>query len=199
MRWHRFNCADLPTTPWKNGGGLTREIVCQPAGAGMDTFDWRVSIAIVGSDGPFSTFEGVDRVITLLRGGGMQLASDDGVIDHRLDTPMQPFAFPGEARIHARLLAGECDDFNLMARRTACHADMRVLHEADQVSAPQGLLLAAQGVWQVQADGGTPFALPVQLGLWWGDGGSSTWHLQPKTPNAALFVVTIHPPIARTT
>ncbi len=198
MRWHRFNCADLPTMPWKNGGGLTREIVCQPAGAGMDTFDWRVSIAIVASDGPFSMFGGIDRVITLLRGGGMHLSSGDGAIDHRLDMPLQPFAFPGEARVDARLLAGGCDDFNVMTRRSSCRADVRVLREAGEVSAPQGLLLATEGVWHVQADEGPSHALPVQLGLWWGDAGPAVWRVQPQTPEAALLAVTIHPPAKRT-
>ncbi len=38
--------------PWKNGGGVTTEIcVSPPSGA----FDWRVSIATVNADGPFST------------------------------------------------------------------------------------------------------------------------------------------------
>ncbi len=66
MPWHRFDRATLPATPWKNGGGVTREIVCQPPGAGLAAFDWRVSIATIASDGPFSLFAGIDRVITLL-------------------------------------------------------------------------------------------------------------------------------------
>jgi len=185
--------------PWKNGGGLTREIVCQPAGAGMDTFDWRVSIAIVASDGPFSAFAGIDRVITLLRGGGMHLSSGDGAIDHRLDTPLQPFAFAGEARVEARLLAGGCDDFNVMTRRSACRADVRVLREAGEALASQGLLLATQGVWSAQAEGHAPHALPVELGLWWDSGTPARWRLQPRTADAALLVVTIHPRTESTT
>lgn len=59
--------------PWKNGGGMTRELVCQPPDADMDSFDWRVSIAHIASDGPFSSFSGVDRIITLLSGGGVHL------------------------------------------------------------------------------------------------------------------------------
>ena len=60
---HRFALADLSPTPWKNGGGSTREIVCRPPGAGMDSFEWRVSIATIAQSGPFSVFAGVDRVI----------------------------------------------------------------------------------------------------------------------------------------
>ncbi len=159
----------------------------------MNSFDWRVSIATIASDGPFSAFEGVDRFITLLRGGGVHLASDDGTLDHRLDTPLRPFAFPGEARVHGRLLAGACEDFNVMTRRAACHAGVRVLHEAGEASASQGLLLATQGVWSAQAEGHAPHALPVGLGLWWDSGTPVRWRLQPRTADAALLVVTIHP------
>ncbi|MEY4651839.1 MAG: hypothetical protein RI884_420 [Pseudomonadota bacterium] len=196
MRWHRFDCADLPTMPWKNGGGVTREVVCQPPGANMEDFDWRVSIAAVASDGPFSSFSGIDRVITLLEGGGMHLASDDSTIDHRLDTPLQPFAFPGEARVHARLLAGACEDFNVMARRATCRAEVRILRHASEVSAPQGLLLATQGVWSVQPPHEDAHALPVQLGLWWqadATNPDTSWQLHPQTPGASLLAVTIHP------
>ena len=62
---HRFALADLSASPWKNGGGSTREIVCRPPGAGMDGFDWRVSVATIARSGPFSVFTGVDRVIVL--------------------------------------------------------------------------------------------------------------------------------------
>jgi hypothetical protein len=54
MTRHRFDLQDLPATPWKNGGGLTREVLWQPAGASLDDFDWRVSVAQIDSDGPFS-------------------------------------------------------------------------------------------------------------------------------------------------
>ncbi len=196
MPWHRFDRATLPAMPWKNGGGVTREIACWPRGAGLDTFDWRVSIATIASDGPFSAFPGMDRVITLLEGGGAHLASDDGAIDHHLDTPWTPFAFAGEARIHARLLAGECADLNVMTRRAACRTEVQVLRQSSQACAPDGLLLAVQGVWNVQAEGHEIQALPVQMGLWWhGDaqGEAITWHLHPRTPDAVLLAVTIHP------
>jgi environmental stress-induced protein Ves len=57
---HRFEGARLPAISWKNGGGTTREVVTQPPGAAFDEFNWRVSIATIASDGPFSTFPGVD-------------------------------------------------------------------------------------------------------------------------------------------
>lgn len=194
MPLHRFDRATLPDTPWKNGGGVTREIVCQPPGAGLDAFDWRVSIATIASDGPFSLFAGIDRVITLLEGGGVHLRGDEGAIDHRLDTPLQPYAFAGEARIHARLLAGDCDDFNVMTRRATCRASVTVLHEASTLRAPQGLLLALKGHWQAQAEDHAAEALRAQQGLWWDR--QAAWRLNPQTADATLLAVTIHPQTA---
>src|SRR6185295_12572572 len=95
----RFRRDQLPVMPWKNGGGSTCEIACWPPGAKLGDFGWRVSIATMAAAGPFSVFEGVDRSIMLLAGDGVRLQSDDGAIDHRLDTPHQPFAFSGDAAI----------------------------------------------------------------------------------------------------
>jgi hypothetical protein len=197
MPWHRFDRATLPATPWKNGGGVTREIVCQPPGAGLDAFDWRVSIATIASDGPFSAFPGVDRVITLLEGGGVHLSGDADAIDHRLDTPLQPYAFAGEARIDARLLDGDCDDFNVMTRRATCRASVTVLREATTLHAPQGLLLALKGSWQAQADGHATEALIAQQGLWWDR--QAAWRLSPQAADVTLLAVTIHPQTATPT
>ena len=190
MSLHRFNVADLPATPWKNGGGVTREIVCQPPGADMDSFDWRVSIAHIASSGPFSAFPGIDRVITLLSGGGVHLHGDDGQVDHPLDTPLAPFAFAGEAAIHARLLAGDCHDFNVMTRRTVCRASLQVVRSAcDWPTASQGLLMAVQGHWVLE--GSRSEKLASQQGLWWSDA-SLAWRLRPQSPDAALLAMTLH-------
>ncbi|PIT83888.1 HutD family protein [Limnohabitans sp. 15K] len=189
MALHRFDVDDLPATPWKNGGGVTREIVCQPHGAGMTDFDWRVSIAHIASDGPFSAFPGVDRVITLLSGGGVHLQSEGGDVQHRLDTPLAPFAFAGEAPINARLLAGDCHDFNVMTRRAVCSASLQLVRSAcDGPAASQGLLLAVQGHWLLE--GASTQTLVPQQGLWWSDA-SLAWRLRPQSPDAALLALTL--------
>jgi uncharacterized protein len=194
MTLHRFDVGELPATPWKNGGGVTREIVCQPQsaglGAGMNDFDWRVSIAHIASDGPFSAFPGVDRVITLLSGGGVHLLSEGGQVNHRLDMPLAPFAFAGEAPIHARLLAGDCRDFNVMTRRAVCSASLQVVRSAcDGPAASQGLLMAVQGHWQLE--GVSAQTLAPQQGLWW-TGAAMAWRLQPQGDDPALLALTLH-------
>jgi environmental stress-induced protein Ves len=200
MPIHFFERAQLHASPWKNGGGVTREIACHPPQAGMQNFDWRISIAHIASDGDFSVFAGVDRVITLLEGGGVQLSSADGSVMHALDTPLQPFAFSGDTAVHGRLLNGDCHDFNVMTRRGVCQAELRVLrrHETG-LPAPAGLLMAMRGTWQVQTDGtdaasGQQHALGAQTGLWW-QGDTLAWSCRctDSDPDAALLAVRFTP------
>ena len=82
----RFDLRGIAPQPWKNGAGLTREIAF--GGASAADFDWRLSVAEVVRDAPFSAFPGIDRCITLLRGAGMHLRAVDGSMDHALTTPL---------------------------------------------------------------------------------------------------------------
>jgi uncharacterized protein len=45
---------DCRVMPWKNRRGSTTEIAVGSAGASLDAFDWRISMAHVAADGPFS-------------------------------------------------------------------------------------------------------------------------------------------------
>jgi hypothetical protein len=103
------------STPWKNGGGVTQEIAAYPPGAGLDEFDWRISTARVESDGPFSRFEGVDRVLTILE-GALELRLGDGAPVVLTDAS-DPFAFPGDAPCSGAPRDGAVVDLNVMVRR----------------------------------------------------------------------------------
>jgi uncharacterized protein len=185
----RFSIADLPATPWKNGGGSTREIVSRPKGAGMDGFDWRVSIATIAQAGPFSAFPGVDRVITLLEGDGVQLRSSSG-LDHRLDQAHMPFSFSGDVALDCALLGGVSTDFNVMSRRGAVNADVQVVRSGAMLAAATGgVLLALRGDWQLQGDYDT-LTCSAGQGLWW-DGVASAWHAMPQQSDAVLAWVRV--------
>ena len=191
MSPQRFDRAALAASPWKNGGGVTREIACWPPGAGMDDFQWRLSIATIAASGPFSAFAGIDRLIALLDGPGVRLVSDDGTIDHMLDRPLEPFPFAGEAVMHGTVLGGESSDFNVMTRRTALRAELAVLRAAaPAAAAPHGMLLAVAGSWHAHAagDGGATHGLEPGQGLWWAEE-SLAWRLSPVSAHAALIVV----------
>ncbi|MEV4614603.1 HutD family protein [Kitasatospora sp. NPDC049258] len=111
-------------TRWLNGGGVTREVAGAPAGSGLTDFAWRVSLADVAQGGPFSRFEGVDRVITVVQGAGMALTVDG--TENRLAEAFRPFAFPGEAETGCRLLDGPVVDFNVMTRRGRAAAEVDI-------------------------------------------------------------------------
>jgi uncharacterized protein len=104
---------DYVARPWKNGGGTTRDIVVSPPAASLETFDWRLSLAQVDRDGPFSRFDNVDRTLVLLS-GAMTLHERDRRIDLVRN---EPFSFEGERAIEATVAGGSTLDFNVMTRR----------------------------------------------------------------------------------
>jgi len=102
--------------PWKNGGGETVEVFVHPQSAGLSDFGWRVSMATVATDGPFSVFPGIDRTLAVLSGDGMAL-SIEGFNDRLLTPASQPLPFPADAPTTARLTEGPIIDLNVMTRR----------------------------------------------------------------------------------
>ncbi len=107
--------ADITPTPWKNGGGSTRTLALWPADSGMTDFAWRISVARIEQDGPFSSFDGVDRTLILLDGNGMLL--DFAGRQVRVDRTTPRIDFAGEDAPDCRLLDGPTTDFNLMWAR----------------------------------------------------------------------------------
>ena len=121
--------------PWRNGLGHTIELLAEYLPESPE-FAWRLSMADVVSDGRFSDFSGYDRTLLLLQGEGITLNHGNGQSD-RLIKPLQAAHFSGEAKTEARLHAGPIKDFNVMARREFCAANIDSLHN---VSAEQILI-----------------------------------------------------------
>ena len=132
--------------PWKNGGGVTRELAIAPAGAGLDDFDWRISCAQVASGGPFSPFPGIDRSLAVLAGAGLRL-DFAGADPLTLDGECAPLAFRGEQPVSAELLGGAVSDFNVMTRRTRwTHRLERLSLRGERSLAGEADLLLVYGV-----------------------------------------------------
>ncbi|AVZ72458.1 HutD-family protein [Streptomyces lunaelactis] len=131
-----LRAADRTAVPWKNGGGVTREIAASPEGASMDAFDWRVSLADVAADGPFSAFPGVDRTLTVVEGAGMDLMV--GGEHHIVDEQYWPHDFPGDLETDGRLLEGPVVNFNVMYRRGHTQAATAVVRGTLRLMVPQG-------------------------------------------------------------
>ncbi len=114
---------DLPITPWKNGGGVTREIVSARDDGEAGDFLWRVSIATISASGPFSRFDNIDRTIAVLSGNGIRLSHPDGTTELTTSTP--PYAFSGETPIYADVIEGETTDLNAMSLRHRFRHEMQ--------------------------------------------------------------------------
>jgi uncharacterized protein len=111
---------ELPAVPWKNGGGLTREIARLEAEGALI---WRISIADVVTDGPFSLFPGLTRILTVIAGDGIDLHSADDVKKARLEEPIR---FSGELPIIGRLTDGPIRDLNVIYDATRLTADVQL-------------------------------------------------------------------------
>lgn len=144
--------------PWKNGGGETIEIAVFPEGASLSEFDWRVSMATVASDGPFSAFPGIDRTLSILEGNGMTL-----LIEGREPAPLTqaaaPLAFPADVATSANLIDGTIVDLNVMTRRGRLTHHVRRLDVQGECSveseASTILVFCHRGTVELGSDGQT--------------------------------------------
>ncbi len=111
---------DLVDVPWKNGGGITRNIAL--ATFGRQTA-WRLSRADVAADGPFSSFAGLERVLTVVSDAGMTLEHEGGVLHADSWSPVR---FGGELDVMARLKKGPLTDLNLMFDPLLCDGTVTI-------------------------------------------------------------------------
>jgi len=107
--------ASFKATPWKNGGGITHEIMRAPAVG--EAFRWRVSVARIDASGPFSEFAQYNRKMVLLKGAGIELRFGNGA-RKTLRTVGELLEFDGAAATHCELLNGPCVDLNLMVAKS---------------------------------------------------------------------------------
>lgn len=107
LRW----LYNAPEQRWRNGGGLTRELLAAPPG---EAWRWRISVAEVEADGPFSPYPGVERWIALVEGVGIEL--DFGGRTVRRLQNRTPLRFDGARPPACRLIDGPTTDLNLMLR-----------------------------------------------------------------------------------
>lgn len=110
--------SEYVTSPWRNGGGVTHQIARD---GGVDTWRWRLSIAEVASDGPFSQFEGMSRILTVIDGAGIDLHTPDGVLSAM---PLLPLSFSGDLPVESRMVNGPIRDLNVIY--DPCHIAARV-------------------------------------------------------------------------
>lgn len=123
---------DFKVMPWKNGGGTTTELFVLRDKI-TDHILFRISQAKVSHDGPFSIFEGIDRILMLVAGHGFKLYFVDQEI--LINQIHQPIYFSGEETIQCKLIDGECLDFNIMINRLfgECKITIKTLNQGDSI------------------------------------------------------------------
>ena len=153
--------AEQAEQPWRNGGGITRELLTWPGAA-----DWqlRLSVAEVLQDGPFSAFPGVTRWFAVLEGQGVELRWPQRV--QALRDGDAACAFDGAAAPDCRLIDGPTRDLNLMLRR----ADGGLWPVRPGLPWQPGH--AQAGVFSrealtLQVGGAPPCVLPAMSLFWW--------------------------------
>ncbi|MFY3435275.1 HutD family protein [Achromobacter mucicolens] len=180
----------LPPEPWKNGGGVTRTLAADPDGR------WRVSIADIERDGPYSRFPGYDRVSVVLSGEGVTLQGEGVAVPLR---PREPAPFRGDDVLQSTLI-GAVRVLNLFVRRGEAVASVTCAGVAagrcDVGGLPGTLagrtvtqLIVAAQVGRAVGQGGFPGELESGEYLLWRDVPAPDAHPLPATPAAGFAVI----------
>ena len=126
MRVQRFG--EHRAMPWANGLGTSYEVASDRNADGEWT--WRVAIAPVVLDGPFSVLPGIDRELVVLEGNGMVLDVDGESIE---SLPGRVVRFSGDSMTFARLVDGPVVDLGLMTVRGSVTRSMVVTADVGDV------------------------------------------------------------------
>ncbi|MFL0410117.1 HutD family protein [Microbacterium paludicola] len=100
---------DVAAEAWRNGLGTTRVLAKGPG--------WRISLAQIADDVPFSRYPDVDRVLLPVGDEPLALLVDD---ERRLLRPGTHTAFPGEAAVRTEGVTEPVRVLNVMVERGAC-------------------------------------------------------------------------------
>jgi len=125
-----YSPQSFQTLPWRNGLGSTVELLAETRNKN-EAFSWRLSIASVANDGPFSDFSGYDRTLLLLEGSGINLNKPNGIFKV-LNSSLDYANFKGEDLIDATLHDGPIKDFNIMTLRSICTSSVTAIDETSE-------------------------------------------------------------------
>lgn len=131
--------------PWANGRGTSFEIASDRNEAGE--WSWRLAMAPVNEDGPFSRIECVNRSLAVVEGAGMLLSVDRKKLQC---LPMQVVQFRGDAITEATLTDGPIMDINLMVRRKEADGEMAIVSDAGLLNSAS-IVVAVGGSAQVKS------------------------------------------------
>jgi environmental stress-induced protein Ves len=197
----RLARGDARSVPWKNGRGTTTELALWPAEARFERgeFDWRLSIAPVDEPGPFSSFPGVERILTVTQGAGL-------VLVHGADAPrarlrrLEPYRFSGDWSTTAELPYGPITDFNVLFRPARVRAEVQALalgarRTRETLRTAHAFLHVLAGELGARVTGEEqPFELAAGESLWLrGLTGGEELALEGRTKECELVIVGLAP------
>lgn len=118
---------DLVRMPWRNGRGVSEEVAIWPQDAvhARGEGDWRLARTRFSAGGPFSRFDGFERLLVVTEGDGL-------VLDHGVAAPRrrlrrdETWRFQGEWDTTALLEGGEIADLNVLLKRDVVAGDLEV-------------------------------------------------------------------------
>ncbi len=194
MTWNVIALSDVAAVPWRNGGGITRELLRWPD---AENWLWRISVAEVASDGAFSHFASVQRWLAILTGTGVRLTMPDHTIE--LTPSSNVLTFAGATPVQCNLLQGPVQDLNFMLRcddaylapnvasmRRVCGAQRTVIDQTKIIA-----IYANQAPASLQIDDGEPFVVPAAALAWQALPAGAV--LNCEASNAYLFLISAIP------
>ncbi|HTT03121.1 MAG TPA: HutD family protein [Steroidobacteraceae bacterium] len=141
---------------WRNGRGSTTELLVSPAGASLESFDFRLSMAQLEGPAPFSTFSGVDRLLLMLEGHvRLEIEGTSGIC---CAPEQEAIGFGGEQAVTATPIESgpAVMDLNLMIRRGRYRGALQQLSTATctawRASATVSALLCRHGSVTFEAE-----------------------------------------------
>lgn len=105
---------------WRNGGGNTRPLA-EESGAG-----WRISLANVEREGPYSRFPGMTRQSLIVKGAGVTLQYETSRVEL---VPGRPIEYDGDMEWRATLRDGPVVALNTMVDQSRFRAEVILLRK----------------------------------------------------------------------
>lgn len=184
--------SEIPTQPWRNGGGSTRQLLTWPTPE-----DWllRISVASIDHNGPFSEYPGIERWFTVVSGHGVALEFEGTRLD--LSADHEPMMFDGADAPDCTLLDGTTQDLNLMVLRKRGHGQMtRVRPGIDWLAASRFRAVYTAGPATLSSADGDSVPLAPGTLAWSTDAVGTRWRLtsgdSASTPSRAWWLA-VHP------